>query len=113
MIMIKLLIYTGLRNAELARVRLQDVDLDHCQLHVVQGKSSKDRSVLFPSSFRGELGQYIHGHREHRAVFLFEWNRLRPYSTRRVRQIIHQYAVAAGIEKRAIRICFGIRSSLF
>jgi integrase/recombinase XerD len=47
MIMIKLLIYTGLRNAELARVRLQDVDLDHCQLHVVQGKSSKDRSVLF------------------------------------------------------------------
>jgi len=56
MIMIKLLIFTGLRNAELARVRLQDVDLDHCQLHVVQGKSSKDRSVLFPSSFRGELG---------------------------------------------------------
>ena len=100
MIMIKLLIYTGLRNAELARVRLQDVDLDHCQLHVVQGKSSKDRSVLFPSSFRGELGQYIHGHRERRAVFLFESNRLRLYSTRRVRQIIHQYAVAAGIEKR-------------
>jgi integrase/recombinase XerD len=78
MIMIKLLIYTGLRNAELARVRLQDVDLDHCQLRVVQGKSSKDRSVLFPSSFRGELGQYIHGHRERRAVFLFESNRLRP-----------------------------------
>jgi site-specific recombinase XerD len=84
----------------LARVRLQDVDLDHCQLHVVQGKSSKDRSVLFPSSFRGELGQYIHGNRERRTVFLFESNRLRPYSTRRVRQIIHQYAAAAGIEKR-------------
>jgi len=33
-------------------------------------------------------------------VFLFESNRLRPYSTRRVRQIIHQYAAAAGIEKR-------------
>jgi len=86
MIMIKLLIFTGLRNVELARVRLQDVDLDHCQLHVVQGKSSKDRSVLFPSGFR-------------RAEFLFESNRLRPYSTRRVRQIIHQYAEAAGIEK--------------
>jgi integrase/recombinase XerD len=97
--MIKLLIYTGLRNAELARVRLQDVDLDYCQLHIVQGKNSKDRSVLFPSSFRGEFGQYIHGHRERGAVFLFESNRLRPYSTRRVRQIIHQYAAAAGIEK--------------
>ena len=56
MIVVKLLIFTGLRNAELARVRLQDMDLDHCQVHVVQGKGSKDRSVLFPSSFRRELG---------------------------------------------------------
>ena len=71
MIMIELLIFTGLRNAELARVRLQDVDLDHCQLHVVQGKSSKDRSVLFPSGFRGELRQYIHRQSERRAEFLF------------------------------------------
>jgi hypothetical protein len=57
-------------------VRLQDVDLDHCQLHVVQGKAVRTESVLFPSSFRGELGQYIHGHRARRAVFLFESNRL-------------------------------------
>jgi integrase/recombinase XerD len=98
--MIKRLIFTGLRNAELARVRLQDMDLDHCQVHVVQGKGRKDRSVLFPSTFRGELGQYIHGHRERRAVFLFGSNRLRPYSTRRVRQIIHQCAAAAAIAKR-------------
>ena len=76
------------------------MDLDHCQVHVVQGKGSKDRSVLFPRSFRGELGQYIHGQRKRRAVFLFESNRLRPYSTRRIRQIIHQYAAAAGIQKR-------------
>jgi integrase/recombinase XerD len=111
MIMIRLLIFTGLRNAELARVRLQDVDLDHCQLHIVLGKSTKDRSVLVPSGFRGELGQYIHGQSERRTEFLFESNRLRPYSTRRVRQIIHQYAAAAEIEKKGI--CFGIRSSLF
>ena len=30
----------------------------------------------------------------------FESNRLRPYSTRRIRQIIHAYALAAGIQKR-------------
>lgn len=35
-----------------------------------------------------------------RAVYLFESNRLRPYSTRRVRQIIRQYALAAHIHKR-------------
>jgi len=32
--------------------------------------------------------------------YLFESNRLRPYSTRRIRQIIHEYALAAGIQKR-------------
>jgi integrase len=30
MVLIKVLIFTGLRNSKLARVRLQDVDLDHC-----------------------------------------------------------------------------------
>jgi integrase len=28
MVLIKVLIFTGLRNAELTRIRLQDVDLD-------------------------------------------------------------------------------------
>ena len=37
---------------------------------------------------------------ERRAVFLFESNWLRPYSTHRIRQIVHQYASAAGIQKR-------------
>lgn len=61
MVMLKLLIFTGLRNAELSRLRLSDVDLDHCQLRVRQGKGGADRSVLLPSSFRGELAQYIQG----------------------------------------------------
>ena len=100
MVLIKVLIFTGLRNAELAHVRLQDVDLDHCQIRVVQGKGGKDRTVLFPTSFRGELAQYIQGAQARRAVYLFESNRLRPYSTRRIRQIIHAYALAAGIQKR-------------
>jgi integrase/recombinase XerD len=81
--------------------RLQDVDLDHCQIRVEQGKGGKDRSVLFPTSFRGELAQYMRGLQDRRAVYLFESNRLRPYSSRRIRQIVHEYAQAAGIRKRA------------
>jgi integrase/recombinase XerD len=100
MVMIKVLIFTGLRNAELARIRLQDVDLEQCHIHVVHGKGSRDRTVLFPTSFRGELLQYLQGAQARRAVHLFEPNRLRPYSTRRIRQIIHEYALAAGIQKR-------------
>ena len=56
--------------------------------------------MLFPASFRGELAQYMNHCRERRATYLFESNRLKPFSTRRIRQIIHQYAVEAGIEKR-------------
>jgi integrase/recombinase XerD len=34
------------------------------------------------------------------AAYLFESNRMRPYSTRRIRQIIREYALAARINKR-------------
>ena len=34
------------------------------------------------------------------ATYLFESNRLKPFSTRRIHQIIHQYAAATGIERR-------------
>ena len=56
--------------------------------------------MLFPSSFRGELAQYVERQRTEGATHLFESNRCQPYSTRRLRQIIKQYAVASGIEKR-------------
>jgi integrase/recombinase XerD len=100
MVMIKLLIFSGVRNAELANVRLKDVDLNSCQIRIEQGKGKKDRYVLFPKSFRGELAQYLGKQREKGATYLFESNRFQPYSTRRVRQIIKEYALAAGIEKR-------------
>ena len=54
-IMFKLLLVTGLRNAELVHLRLTDVDLHAAHGRIVQGKGHKDRDVLFPRSFRGEL----------------------------------------------------------
>ena len=35
-VMIKLLIFTGVRNRELAQIRLEDVDLDGLQIHIEQ-----------------------------------------------------------------------------
>jgi integrase/recombinase XerD len=67
---------------------------------VVQEKGSRDRPVLFPASFRGELLQYMQGAQARRAMPLFESHRLRPYSTRRIRHMIHADARAAGMQKR-------------
>ena len=47
--MLKLLLFTGICNAELVRLRLRDVDLQTCQVRIAQGKGQKDRSVLFPT----------------------------------------------------------------
>jgi integrase/recombinase XerD len=99
-VMLKLLLFTGIRNAELVHLRLTDVDLQTCQIRITQGKGHKDRYVLFPTSFRGELAQYLAHQQQHGSPYLFESNRSRPYSTRRLRQIVKQYARTAGITKR-------------
>jgi integrase/recombinase XerD len=59
LVMLKLLLFTGMRNAELVQLRLTDVDLQTCHLRITQGKEHKDRYVLFPTLFRGELAQYF------------------------------------------------------
>src|SRR5215471_19463441 len=38
LVMLKLLLYTGIRNAELVGLRLTDVDLQRCHLRIDQGK---------------------------------------------------------------------------
>jgi integrase/recombinase XerD len=100
MVMIKLLIFTGIRNAELAKIRLTDVDLTDLMIRIERGKGKKDRFVPIPLSFRGELAHYIESQRKKKAVHLFESNRKKPDSTRRIRQIVKQYASQANIEKR-------------
>jgi integrase/recombinase XerD len=100
LVMLKLLLFTGIRNAELVQLRLTDVDLQACQVRIAQGKGQKDRYVLFPNSFRGELAQYMGRQRPQGARYLFESNRHRPYSSRRIRQLVKQYVLAAGIAKR-------------
>ncbi|MHC4535134.1 MAG: tyrosine-type recombinase/integrase [Planctomycetota bacterium] len=44
--------------------------------------------------------QYLESQRQKKAIYLFESNRLKPYSTRRIRQIVKQYANKANIQKR-------------
>jgi len=67
-VMLQLLLFTGIRNAERAQLRITDVDLQTCHLRITQGKGHKDRYVLFPSGCRGELAQYLEGQRRQSAI---------------------------------------------
>src|SRR5262249_58664380 len=48
----------------------------------------------------GELAQYVDRKQRQGETYLFKSNRHRPYSTRRIRQLVKQYAHAAGLTKR-------------
>jgi TnpA family transposase/integrase len=95
-VLIKTLLYTGVRVAELVRIRVADVDLDACRIRITQ-KGSKDRVVPFPAAFKETLALHIDAQRRAGAVHLFESSWKKPYSDRGVRKILARYTQAAGI----------------
>jgi len=99
MVMLKLILFTGIRNEELVNITIQDVDLESMRIRI-HGKGDKDRNVLFPPYFRGELAMYISIQKEKGAVYLFESNRKSKFTTRWIREIVKKYATKAGISKR-------------
>jgi integrase/recombinase XerD len=99
MVMMKLILFTGIRNEELVNITLKDVDLDSMRIRINHGKGDKDRYVLFPQYFRGELAQYVSIQKERNAVYLFESNRVHKFTTRWIREIVKNYALKAGITK--------------
>ena len=58
-LMAKLLYGCGMRLMECVRLRIQDVDFDHCQILVRQGKGGKDRVVPIPKKSFSILKEHI------------------------------------------------------
>ncbi len=48
LVLIKTLFYTGVRVSELVNIRLEDVDLERCQIRIHREKARKTASRLFP-----------------------------------------------------------------
>jgi integrase/recombinase XerD len=96
-VLIKTLLYTGVRVSELIAIRLDAVDLDRCQIRITAGKGAKDRVVPFPPAFKEVLALHIDGMIKRGATHLFESSWKRPYSDRGVRQILARYAAQAGL----------------
>lgn len=94
-LMLRLLFYTAVRVAELCSIEAADVDLEACKIRVNRGKGSKDRYVLFGKSFATALRTHIAAHPKNR--WLFQTRRNGRFTTRRVQQIVKNYAEQANV----------------
>lgn len=98
-VLIKTLLYTGVRVSELVNIRLSDLDLDRCQIRVNRGKGSKDRVVPFPPSFKETLALHSAQMKKRGATHLFESSWKKKYTDRGVRKILARYAEKAGLSR--------------
>ncbi len=97
-ILIKTLLYTGVRVSELVKIKLSEVDFDRCQIRITQGKGKKDRIVPFPNEFKEILAIHAHNTRDKGGKYLFESSWKKPYTDRGIRKILEHYTKEAGLE---------------
>lgn len=97
-VLVKLLLYTGVRVSELCNIGLSEVDFEQCQIRITAGKGNKDRVVPFPASFKEALAMHAHQQKSRGARYLFESSWKKKYSERGVRKILERYSRAAGLE---------------
>lgn len=100
MVIIKTLLYTGIRVGELVSVKIEDINLDDMVIKIINGKGSKDRIVPFPNSFKEVLAMHINSSLKKGSIYLFESDRLKkPYTERGIRKILMEYTKTAKMTK--------------
>ena len=97
-VMIKTLLYTGVRVSELIKIKLSELDFDRCLIRITEGKGKKDRIVPFPNDFKEILAMHAHGVQAKGGSHLFESSWKKPYTDRGIRKILAIYTKAAGME---------------
>ena len=105
---------TGLRRAELAHLKVSDVDSQRMVIHVQGGKGRKDRDVLLSAKLLDELRQHWQRLRRKSSVWLFPGNRWHtgdtPIDTKVVWYACKEAAQRAGLQKdvhpHTLRHCF-------
>jgi integrase/recombinase XerD len=69
MLLVKVAINTGLRRAELAHLKVRDIDIKEKTVIVRQGKGRKDRAIPLTRELIKELDDFIKGKGENDSVF--------------------------------------------
>lgn len=95
-IMLRLLFQTAVRVSELCGIQIGDIDIENHKIRINSGKGDKDRFVLFGKSFATALRTHIAAHPNNR--WLFQTRRNTKYTTRRVQQIVKDYADKAAVK---------------
>src|SRR5215470_406909 len=98
------LINSGLRRAELTRVKITDIDSDRMVIHVIGGKGRKDRDVMLSPKLLAALRQYWRGLKHKPQTWLFPSGRSHnrteiPMTEKVVWYACEQAAKRAGIDK--------------
>ena len=92
---------TGLRRAELAHLKVTDIDRERMVIHVKGGKGRKDRDVMLSPKLLDELQSYLGGLRKEPELWLFPGNRWHtgemPITTKVVWSACRQAATRAGL----------------
>ena len=97
-LMLRLLFFTAVRVSELCGIEVADVDLENCKIRINQGKGSKDRYVLFGTSFAMALKTHIAAHPQNRWLF----------QTRQVREVLDP---AGGADREEVRLAAGVNAT--
>jgi len=105
---------TGVRRAELARLKITDIDSERMVIHVQGGKGRKDRDVMLSPKLLEALREHWRSLRRKPAEWLFPGNRWHtanhPIDTKVPWQACHAAAQRAGIQKEihphTLRHCF-------
>jgi integrase/recombinase XerD len=114
-ILVMTLYATGARRAEVARLKISDIDSQRMVVHIRGGKGRKDRDVMLSAPLLEELRRYWRGLRHKPTVWLFPGNRWhtssRPITNKVLWSACRQAALRAGLEHKHIhphtlRHCF-------
>jgi site-specific recombinase XerD len=105
---------TGIRNAELTRLKVSDIDSKRMVIHIQGGKGRRDRDVMLSPKLLDELRAHWHRLRSKASRWLFPGNRNssgdQPIDTKTVWHCCHKAAQRAGIKKKVhphtLRHCF-------
>jgi integrase/recombinase XerD len=105
---------TGFRRAELARLKVSDIDSEQMVIHVRGGKGQKDREVMLSPKLLEELRLYWRSLRRKPKTWLFPGNRWHtaehPIDTKVVWHACREAAIRAGlgtdVHPHTLRHCF-------